>query len=392
MIGFNPVKYRKDFKVLGKYTYLDSSCVSLKPKQVLEAMNSYYEEYSACGGRSSHALGRKVTAKIEEARKTISKHFNAKTEEIIFTRNTTEGINLVAKSFPFKEGDRILLSDKEHNSNLVPWQVLEKKKKIKLEFYEHGNIEDFKRKVKGTTLVATNHTSNLDGTTQDVKEMARIAREEGAKILVDGAQSASHKEINLKNLGVDFYTASGHKMLGPSGTGFLYGKKEELEKLDLFITGGETVKDTTYEGHEVEELPHRYEAGLQDYAGIIGFSEAVKYLQRIGMKNIEKHELKLNKKITEAIKDIPGLTILGGKPEERSGIISFTVEGMDPHDIALQLDNHNVLVRSGYHCCHSWFNSKKINGSVRASLYLYNDEEDADKFIESLKKAMELLR
>lgn len=392
MIGFSVEKHRKDFKVLEKYAYMDSSCVSLKPRQVIEAMNQYYEEYTACGGRSSHSLGRKVTIKIEEARKIIAKHFKASTEEIIFTRNTTEAINLVAHSYPFKEGDKILLSDKEHNSNLVPWQVLARKKKIVLEFYEHGNIEDYKKKIKGCAFVATNHTSNLDGSTQGVMEMAVIARKEGAKILVDGAQSASHKEINVKKLGVDFYTASGHKMLGPSGTGFLYGKKEELEKLELFITGGETVRDTSYEEHELEGLPHRYEAGLQDYAGIIGFGEAVKYLQRVGMKNIEKHELRLNRKITEGIQGIQGLKILGGKPEERSGIISFTLEGIDPHDIALQLDNDNVLVRSGHHCCHSWFNAKGIKGSVRASLYFYNNEEDADKFIESLKKAIELIR
>jgi len=335
-------KIREDFKVLERdIIYMDSSCVSLKPRQVTQEINKYYEEYPACGGRSNHRLARQVTESMEQSRKSISKLFNSKkTQEIIFTKNTTESLNTVANSFPFKKDDKILISDKEHNSNLVPWQNLAKRKGLKLELFKFGDLDDFEKKVKNAALTSFVQSSNIDGSTQDAKEMISIAHKYGVKTMIDGAQSAPHKEVNLRKLDTDFFCASGHKMLGPSGTGILYGKEEELEKLPAFIVGGETVKDTTYESYEEEDIPHKFEAGLQNYAGIIGFGAAAKYLMRIGLKNIKKHELKLNSLITDKLSKIKDLTILGPKnPEERGGIVSFNVKGVDPHDIALQLDS-----------------------------------------------------
>lgn len=395
MIFFNPEKYRKDFPILQKkIIYMDSSCVSLKPSQVVEEMNNYYNNYPACGGRSNHRLGMQVTNAVEESRKKVSSFFGAKKEEIAFTKNTTESINIIANSLNLKKGDKVLISDKEHNSNLVPWQVLVKNKGIKLDFYQFGNHESFSEKVKGAKLASIVHTSNLDGSSQDVKELTKIAHESGAKVMIDGAQSAPHKEINIKKIDAEFFAASGHKMLGPSGIGILYGKKEELESLNQFITGGETVKDTTYESHEIEDVPHRFEAGLQNYAGIMGFGAAIDYLNKVGLSNIQKHELKLNKMITDDINKIKDINILGPEePEKRSGIVSFNIKGIDSHDIALQLDSQEkIMIRSGYHCCHSWFNAHKIKGSARASLYFYNTEEEAKKFGETLKKSIMLLK
>lgn len=395
MFFFNPEKYRKDFPVLQKkIIYMDSSCVSLKPTQVVDEMNKYYNEYPACGGRSNHRLGVQVTNAIEESRKKASNFFNSKKDEIVFTKNTTESINILANSLGLKKGEKVLISNKEHNSNLVPWQVLAKNKGINLEFYEFDNHESFSKKVIGARLASFVNTSNLDGSSQDVKELTRIAHESGAKVMIDGAQSAPHKEINVKKIGAEFYAASGHKMLGPSGTGILYGKREELESLNQFITGGETVKDTTYESHEIEDVPHRFEAGLQNYAGIIGLGAAFDYLNKVGLNNIQKFETKLNKIMTDELKNIKELSILGPEdPEKRSGIVSFNIKGIDPHDIALQLDSQQkIMIRSGYHCCHSWFNANNIKGSARASLYFYNTEDEVRKFVETLKKSISILK
>ncbi len=394
-MSLNIQKIRQDFTVLKKdLIYFDSACVSLKPDQVINVMNKYYTDFPSCGSRSSHKFGRQVTEQVELARKKVKDFFSAKkNEEIIFTKNTTEGINLIAHTFPFEKGDKVIISDKEHNSNLIPWQILARKKGIILETYKFGDVESFKTKIKGARLASFVHTSNLDGTTQDVRELINIAQDAGAKTLIDGAQSAPHKELNLKKIGSDFFVCSGHKMLGPSGTGILYGKEDSLKELDMFITGGETVKNSTYSDNVIEDLPNRYEAGLQNYAGIMGLGAAIDYLKKIGLDEIRKHEFNLNRRITDKIQTIPGVKILGGKAEERSGIISFNIAKIDPHEIALQLDaSKNIMIRSGHHCCHSWFNANKINGSARASLYFYNSEEEADLFSDSLEKTANLLK
>ncbi len=398
-------KIRKDFPILNAreggepIIYFDNACQSLRPQSVIEAMDDYYRKYSACEGRSIHKFGEKVTRKCEESRKIIAKFIGAKKEEeIIFTRNTTEGINLVAKSLKLQKGDVIILSDKEHNSNLIPWQIKSKEENISLVISPSRedntfDLEKFKllmnEKVK---LVSVVHTSNLDGVSNPIKEIIEIAHNYGAKVLVDGAQSASHQKINVAKLDVDFMAFSGHKMLGPSGTGFLYGKYDLLKKLNPFIVGGDTVEYSTYDKHQLLLPPKKFEAGLQDYAGIIGLAEAVKYLQKIGFKKIAKQEAVLNKFITKEIINLPGLKIIGPQDyNKRGGIVSFFVEELDTHQIAVMLDStNNIMVRSGQFCVHSWFANRQIKNAVRVSLAFYNTLEEAQIFVENLKKIIKL--
>lgn len=388
-MALNTDKIRADFPIYERQInrqpiiYMDSACMTLKPKPVIEAINKYYNEMPACAGRSGHTLGNEVTKTVQESRKTVQNFVRAKShKEIIFTRNTTEGINLVTKSFGIKSGDKVLTSDKEHNSGMLPFTQLEKKG-AKYERFEFGNVEDFKAKVEGAKLVSFVHTSNLDGTTQDAGELVKIAHDAGAKVMIDAAQSAPHKKINVKSLDADFVSFSGHKMLGPSGTGVLYGKESLLEEMDQFIVGGETVKNSTYDSAEVEDLPHKFEGGLQNYAGIIGLGAAVKYLEQIGLDNIAAHEKELNDFVSKKFDEF-GIEIIS-KDDERGGVISFNIKGMHNHEVAGILnESANIMIRSGMHCCHPWFNARNMEGSARASLYLYNTKEECEKFVEEV--------
>jgi cysteine desulfurase/selenocysteine lyase len=420
-MGLDVEKIRQDFPILQKkingkpIIYMDSACMTLRPVQVIEKIKEYYTDYPACGERSLHKLGRKVDENVEKARETLRKFINAKnSREIIFTKNTTEGINLVAHSFKLDEGDVVLGTDKEHNSNLLPWQAQALSSKgVKYDFVESNadntfSIENFmaknpiKRKYKygdlwpkidnKVKLVAMVLTSNLDGTSIPAKEVIKLAHDNGQLVLLDAAQAVPHHDVDVRKLDVDFLAFSGHKMLGPSGTGVLYGKERLLDELSPFMVGGGTVIDTTREQPIFEELPNRFEAGLQDYAGIIGLGEAANYIMRAGRENIEKHETALNKTLTEGIASFA--EILGpADPAKRSGVVSFNIPGVDPHDVAMMLDEmENICVRSGAHCVHSWFNTHNLRGSVRASLYLYNTLEECTKFIDTMKKVKMLTK
>lgn len=381
----NPGKYRKDFPILNKnIIYFDSACMSLKPQQVIDAMNSYYYEFPACAGRSMHSLARKAEEAVSTSRKDIAKFFNAKENEIIFTRNTTEGINLIANSL-IEKNDKVLTSDKEHNSNLLPWQLKSKHEILFSNPDNTFNFEELNKKIKNTRLLSIVHTSNLDGVTNPIKEIIKIAHENDVLVLIDAAQSAPHQEINVKKLGIDFLACSGHKMLGPSGIGCLYGKEDLLKSLKPFMVGGETVIDSTYTAHTFEKIPNKFEAGLQNYSGIIGFGAAVNYLKKI-LPDIEEHEQKLNKILTENL----NVNLIGPKDyKKRSGIFSFTAN-KDHHEIALMLDSFNIKIRSGAHCVHSWFNAHNMKGSARASLYFYNTEDECKTFVEKLNKILKL--
>ena len=378
--------------------------MTLKPKQVISAMDEYYNEYPVCGGRSIHKMAKKVDEKATDAREKFQKFLGASCpEEIIFTRNTTEGLNLVANSLELKKGDIVLTTDREHNSNLVPWQIQAHKRGIKhMIVYSNPDntfnipqFEEIMSKNRNVRLVSMVYTANLDGYTIPAKEIIKIAHDHGALVMLDGAQSAPHKPVDMKALDVDFFALSVHKMAGPTGMGVLYGKHDLLSELAPFIVGGDTVSDTTYDGAKFLPPPEKFEAGLQNYAGMIGSGAAVDYLNNIGLSNIEEHEKRLNTIITNGIKDMPGLKIIGPQePGLRAGIIAFTVElpkGGDAHDIALVLDEtENIEVRSGAFCVHSWFNYRKCEAAVRASLYLYNTEEEARKFIDVLGKTIGL--
>lgn len=403
-------KIRHDFPALskqwnGKYPiYFDNACMTLKPGQVINAMDEYYNEYPVCGGRSIHKMAKKVDEKITEAREKFRKFLRAShPEEIIFTRNTTEGLNLVANSLDFNKEDIVMTTDREHNSNLIPWQVMAHKKEIK-HIVVHSNqdntfnlqaFDELMKISKNVKLVSMVHTANLDGYTIPAKEIIKIAHDHNAIVMLDGAQSAPHKPVDVESLDVDFFALSVHKMAGPTGMGVLYGKQHLLEELAPFIVGGDTVSDSTYEGAKFLLPPEKFEAGLQNYAGIIGSGAAVDYISGIGLSNIEKHEKRINSIITKEIKNMPGLKIIGpDDPDLRGGIISFTVDlprGGDAHDIALILDEtENIEVRSGAFCVHSWFNYRKCDAAVRASLYLYNTEEEAKIFVDTLEKTIGL--
>ena len=380
--------------------YFDNACQSLRPQAVIDAVSQYYLKTSACSGRSMHRLAAEVTRGVDQARAAVAKFLGAaRKEEIVFTRNTTEAINLVSHSLGLQAGDGVLITDKEHNSNLIPWQALAKKQGVVVKIVP--SLEDntfdmsaFERLLDGhVKLVAFGVTSNLDWVTLPAAEVIQQAHHNCSLVLLDAAQSAPHRQINARALDVDFLALSGHKMLGPSGTGVLYGKYHLLEALEPFLVGGDTVSSSTYTSCEFLPPPEKFEAGLQDYAGILGLEAAVKYLQGVGFDAIQKQELLLNQCITAGIKDIPGLILIGpADPKLRGGIVSFYIEGIDSHRIALMLDQMgNIMVRSGQHCVHSWFNAHHIKGSVRASLYFYNTQEEADLLVGSLKKIRKVL-
>jgi cysteine desulfurase/selenocysteine lyase len=397
---------RYDFPLLAPKTgqkplvYLDTACQSLRPAVVMQAINRYYVEESACAGRSMHHLAEAVTREVDLARGIVAKHFNAsRSEEIIFTRNTTEAINLIAYSLGLKSGDVILISDKEHNSNLIPWQQLTSKYGIILKVVpslpdNSFDLSAFEERLdERVKLVSMVFTSNLDGVTIPAQEVIKRAHHQGALVLLDAAQTAPHQRLNVKSLDVDFLAFSGHKMLGPSGTGVLYGKYNLLEKLSPFLVGGDTVSSSTYDSSEFLPPPSKFEAGLQDYAGIMGLGAAINYLEEVGFDTIQKQELLLNEYITKETTAIDGIHLIGPADASlRAGIFSFFIDGLDHHRIALMLDQMaGIIVRSGQHCVHSWFHAHGIPGSVRASLYFYNTLEEAESFVTNLQKIRKVL-
>src|SRR3989344_1161147 len=400
----NTDKIRADFTIFNQEKgttpiYFDSACMSLKPQQVVEAMNDYYLNYPACAGRSSHKLGDKVSKKVKETRQLVAQFINATNEnEIIFTRNKTEGLNLLPNSLGLAKEYIVLISDKEHNSNLIPWLVLRDKIGIVVKIIpsnEDGsfNLQNLSKLITGAKLISLVHASNLDGYTNPAKEIIAIAHQNNALVFLDAAQSIPHKKIDVRDLDVDFLAFSGHKMLGPTGTGVFYGKSELLDKLNPFMVGGDTVLSSTYEDYKFLPVPEKFEAGLQDYAGIIGLGEAIRYLNQFNFNDIKEHELKLNAYITAELQKIPQIKIIGPKdPKDRSGIIDFYIEKTDMHKFAIMFDEMaNISIRSGQHCVNSWFASKKIFNSARISLYLYNTMEEAETFVENLKKIIKIM-
>ena len=397
-MALNGDRIREDFPVFRKRVngrpviYMDSACLTFCPRQVIEVVRRYYEEFPACGGRSDHSFGREVARAVDLSRRAVQKFINAKKHrEIVFTKNTTESINLIANAFPFREGDSVLTSDKEHNSCLLPFQLL-KRRGINHKIFRFGDIEDFRDKLTpDVRLVSVVHVSNFDGTGNPLAEIVKAAHKNGSLVLVDGAQSVPHREIDVRKLDVDFLAFSGHKMLGPNATGVLYGKLDLLERLEPFVIGGDTVVNSTYDSYEREDIPERFEAGLQNYAGIIGLAESVAYLSGIGLKNIEEHERKLNTYLSAEFERL-GIEILGDPdPAKRGGIVSFSVRGIDHHEIAGILnESANIMIRSGMHCVHSWCNARNIPGSARISLYIYNTEEECAVVVDEMKKLCRL--
>jgi cysteine desulfurase/selenocysteine lyase len=394
-------KIRADFSILSKGDkspiYLDTACQSLRPRQVVEAMDSYYYDYPACGGRSVHRLATQVSIKVDEAREKISDFIGSDSyDQVIFTKNATESLNLIAKGLGLKRGEAVLTTDMEHNSNHVPWLQLKKSVGVdRVIVVTPGDgsfdIEAFKRSLtKKVKLVSVVQTNNVTGTTIPIKEMCEISHDNGSLVMVDGAQSAPHLKVDVKNMDVDFFAFSMHKMLGPSGVGVLFGKKELLNNVEPLIVGGGGVSLTTYDKVDLLPIPERFESGLLNYAGIIGSGAAIDYLLAIGMDEVQEHDVECNRIVTEGLADEWKINVIGPRdPELRGSIYSFNVNGMGSHDVAMILDEMGgIMIRSGMHCTHPYFLSRKIDGAARASFYIYTSREDCKRFVHAVKETV----
>ena len=381
-------------------SYLDSACLSLVPRDVLQAMEEYYADYPGCAGRSLHRYSEEVGRRYEEAREAFARFFRRRDPSgVVFLRNATEAINLVGQGLPWTRGDRVLVSDREHNSNLVVWQRLARERGVRLDTFPLPDDRPFDGDAfedalaRGARLVSVFHTSNLDGRTLPLPEIVERAHDRGAKVLLDGCQAAPHRRVELDRFEVDAYAVSAHKMLGPTGVGVLLADPNLLGSLRPLLLGGETVEWTTRDDHALRPPPHRFEAGLQNYAGVLGARAALAFLDRVGLEEVEGQQLALTREVDRALSDEPRVHLLGPKdPREHPSIYAFTLDGVDPHDAAVYLDEgHDVLVRSGQHCVHSFYEARGLPGNVRASFYLYNDRADARALIAGVRELLELV-
>ncbi|MDP6532527.1 MAG: cysteine desulfurase [Candidatus Marinimicrobia bacterium] len=392
----HPETIRKDFAIFNAHpdlVYLDSAATSQTPIQVTDAVLNYYESFNANVHRTIYSIGNEATQAYEAARKKIADFIGAEdAASVIFTKSATEAINLVAHAWGRKNlsaGDEILITEMEHHSNIVPWQLTAKETGGDLKYIpisQEGELEDWENCIsEKTKLVAITHQSNVFGTINPIKELAAKAHAAGALVLVDAAQSVPHSKVNVQELGCDFFAFSGHKMLGPTGVGVLYGKTDLLEKMDPFLGGGEMIKTVTMETSTWNEIPHKFEAGTPNIAQAIGLGAAADYLNDIGMENVYAHEQELLQYTLNALGDLPGITI-HGNPKKRGGVVSFNVDGIHPHDAAQFLDDDGIAVRAGHHCAQPIMQKLGVAATCRASAYLYNTKSDIDKLHDSLEK------
>lgn len=391
---------REDFPILKDITYLDSGATTQKPLEVIDAIANYYKNDNANIHRGAYDLSIRVTQAYDNARSKVASFINAaKSQEIVFTRNTTESMNLVAYSYGLnnlKKDDIILISIMEHHSNLVSWQMVAKKTGAKLEYMyvnEEGIIpeEELNKIREGVKIVGITHVSNVLGTINPVKEITRRAHEVGAVAIVDAAQSVPHMKVNVQDIDCDFLAFSGHKMLAPMGIGVLYGKYDLLDKMTPFLSGGDMIEyvyeqDTTY-----APVPTKFEAGTQNVEGAIGLAAAIDYIEKVGYDTIEQIEKDLLTYAMDELTKLEYVDIYGPKDiNKHAGVISFNLKGIHPHDVASILDSEKVCVRSGNHCAQPLLNSMEIDSTCRASFYMYNTKEDVDNLINAIKKAKEM--
>jgi cysteine desulfurase/selenocysteine lyase len=380
--------------------YLDNAATAQKPQSVIDALSHYYSNYNANIHRGIHMLAEEATAAYEATRATVQKFIRASSsDEIIFTRGTTEGINLVAYTWARKnihEGDEIIISTMEHHSNIVPWQIVCEEKKAVLKVIpidDNGDLlmdEYYKLLSPKTKLVSVVHVSNALGTINPVKEIIDAAHQVGAVVLIDGAQSTVHLDIDVQQLDCDFFAFSGHKVYGPTGVGVLYGKREILENMPVFLGGGEMIKEVTFEKTTYSNLPYKYEAGTPNIADTIALKVAIDYVAEIGKSNARKYENELLAYATEQLENIPGLSIIG-KAKNKVSLISFVIKNGHHQDIGVLLDNQGIAVRTGHHCTQPLMNRFGIPGTVRASFAMYNTKEEVDKLVAGLQKAIKML-
>ncbi|HYW96004.1 MAG TPA: cysteine desulfurase [Bacteroidales bacterium] len=407
LTGLDIKKIREDFPVLNTtlynkpLVYFDNGATTQKPQVVIDRVSALYEQKNATVHRGVHTLSSRMTGEYEQARETVRAFINAgNTNEIIFTSGATGSLNLMAFSFGekyFGEGDEIIISEMEHHSNIVPWQMMCERKKAKLRvvpFDENGELvmNEYKRMFTDRTrLVAMVHVSNSLGTVNPVKEIISIAHENGVPVLLDGAQAIQHGKVDVRDLDVDYYAFSGHKIYGPNGIGVLYGKEKLLEELPPYQGGGDMVDCVTFEKTTYNVLPFKFEAGTTNYIGAIGMAEAIRYVQNTGLDLIAAHEKDLLEYASKKLGAIPGLTIYGNAPQKIS-VLSFLLDGIHPYDVGMILDKMGIAVRTGTHCTQPVMDHFNISGTIRASMVFYNTEAEIDILADALEKASSMLR
>lgn len=410
MSTLNVTKIREDFPILNRKVrngkqliYFDNAATTQKPRQVIESIHDYYMNYNANIHRAVHQLAEEATNAYEGARDKVAKFVNASREEIIFVRNATEAINLVAYAWGrdnVNKGDKVVITEFEHHSNIVPWQLLTQEKDAKLEYIRINDdgllmLDDLYNLLEQNSvkLVSVGHMSNVLGTLAPVQDIIKACHEKNASVLVDGAQSVPHMPVDVQKLDCDFMAFSAHKMLGPTGVGVLYAKREYLDKMRPFIAGSDMIKEVHKYETRWNDLPWKYESGTPNIADVIGYGVAIDYLNRIGMQNIREHEKELTKYALDRITGVKGVHVYGTHDvEHRGGVISFNFGDIHPHDLATILDEDGVAIRSGHHCAQVLMERLGVAATSRASFYIYNTKEEVDVFINSLDRARVIFR
>jgi len=400
----NSYELRNDFPIFRKkingmdLVYLDNASTTQKPYTVIDSITDFYSNYNSNIHRAVYQLAEEATKMYEQSREKIANFINARPEEIIFTRNTTESINLIAHSWArlnLKKDDGVAITEIEHHSNIVPWQILSQEIGTRLEYVgiDENGFLDLEHMIeliasKKIKLVSLSHMSNVLGTIVPIERIIRIAHENGIPVIVDGAQSVPHMPVNVKNMDCDFLVFSAHKMLGPTGVGVLYGKKEYLDKMKPFLGGGDMIKEVFKFHTNYNEVPYKFEAGTPNIADVVGFGAAIEYLEKIGMENIRKHEIYLTDYALESMLSLKYATIYGPRdPKDRGGLISFNIADIHPHDLATIMNDHGIAIRSGHHCAQVLMQRLDVPATSRASFYIYNTKEEIDRFVNAIKEA-----
>ncbi|MDW0127565.1 MAG: cysteine desulfurase [Nitrososphaeraceae archaeon] len=400
----NSYALRNDFpifkkKINGKeLVYLDNASTTQKPYSVIDSITDFYTNYNSNIHRAVYQLAEEATELYEQSRKKIANFINACPEEIVFTRNTTESINLIAHSWArsnLKKDDGVVITELEHHSNIVPWQILCQEIGTRLEYVgiDENGFLDLEHMIelissKKVKLVSLSHMSNVLGTIVPIERIIKIAHEHGIPVIVDGAQSVPHMPVNVKNMDCDFLVFSAHKMLGPTGVGVLYAKKELLENMRPFMGGGDMIKEVFKFHTNYNEVPYKFEAGTPNIADVVGYGAAIDYLEKIGMENIRRHEISLTEYALESMLSLKYVTVYGPRdPKYRGGVISFNIADIHPHDLATIMNDHGIAIRSGHHCAQVLMQRLDVPATSRASFYIYNTKEEIDKFVNAIKEA-----
>ncbi len=412
--ALNTERIREDFPILKRQlsggkplVYLDNAATTQKPLAVINAIHDYYMNYNSNIHRAVHQLAEEATLEFEKTREKVAEFINARsTEEIIFTRNATEAINLVAYSWGranIRKDDSIIITEIEHHSNIVPWQILASEKKAKLEYVGTDDdgylkLQEYINYLNSTSnntakLVSVSHMSNVLGTIVPIKDIIKISHERGTPVLVDGAQSVPHMPVDVQDMDCDFMAFSAHKMLGPTGVGILYVKKEILEKMPPFIGGGDMIKEVHKYETRYNDLPYKFEGGTPNIADVIGFAAAIDYLNDIGMDKVREHEMELTEYALDKVTRVKGITLYGPRnTKDRGGVISFNIGDIHPHDLATIMNDYGVAIRSGHHCAQVLMERLDVAATSRASFYIYNTKEEIDVFVNALEEARRLFK